>query len=95
VKKMAGTPIDQVVHEQREDFELTLQDAMADGVLTNAEKADIAVGWAELTAVINEVCGTISVTRSYLAAGISSAWCERKAREHTRDMAGTIPVVNR
>jgi hypothetical protein len=92
---MAGTPIDQVVHEQREDFELTLRGAIADGVVTNSEIAAIAVGWAELTTVINEVCGTISVTRSYLAAGISSAWCERKAREHTRDMAGTIPVINR
>lgn len=92
---MAGTPIDQVVHEQREDFELTLRGAIADGVVTNSEIAAIAVGWAELTTVINEVCGTISVTRSYLAAGISSAWCERKAREHARDMEGTIPVLNR
>jgi hypothetical protein len=85
---MSSTPIDQVVHEQRETFEVTLKRAIEDGVVTKEERISIAVTFADLTHGINGMCGTVSATRTALHAGIDSPWTQRKIHEHSRDMAG-------
>lgn len=84
---MSGTPIDQTLCEAQERFEAVLWRSLADAQVTAPEAVALDEAAAALRRVTTEAAATIRLCRSALHAGISSAWLERKAREHVRDTA--------
>lgn len=85
---MAATPIEQIAQERLETYLDIRKAADADGVVTAEEAEAKDAAWGDFSESFNEMCGTFSVTRTLLHAGISSPWANRKAREHKQDMAG-------
>jgi hypothetical protein len=85
---MAATPIEQVAQERLETYMEIRQDADQDSVRTPAEDQSVDAAWGDFNESFNEMCGTFSATRTFLHAGISSIWAQRKAREHRQDMTG-------
>ncbi|MCC6945496.1 MAG: hypothetical protein IT335_13015 [Thermomicrobiales bacterium] len=78
-----------VSHERHETYEDVFARVSADGILTDPEKIELGIAWAEVKASNNELCGTVSHIRRVAHASLSSVWVGRKADEHVRDIAGT------
>lgn len=85
---MAATPIEQVAQERLEFYLDIKRDNRADGVVTADEEEAERAAFGDFTESFQEMCGTVSATRTFLHAGVSSTWANRKAREHAQDMTG-------
>jgi hypothetical protein len=102
-----GTGLDQELVQGYEQVEETgdelvqvLREVTADHVVTEAELVRVALAVASHDAaidrqlhVIGEAAGTLRLISTAANAGISSAWLERRAGEHIRDMSRTVPVM--
>lgn len=102
-----GTGLDQelvqgyeLVEETGDRLVEVLRTTTADGVLTDAELVEVALAIASHDQaidrqlhVIEETAGTLRLISTAANAGISSAWLERRAGEHIRDVSRTVPVA--
>ena len=100
---MRGTAIDERLEDAAEDTAETgtdlvrvLLEVTADGVVTEWERGRLAVAvmaFGEACAaerpIVQEIAGTLRVTRTALKAGMGSTWTQRRRAEHVRDMTRT------
>ena len=100
---MRGDALDERLEDVTEETEeaghqlITLMIAIAeDGVVTEREQGRLAVAVLAFgeacdrqRPIVQEIAGTIRLTRTALKCGWTASWLARRSGEHDRDMART------